>query len=430
MLPTFQFMVNGSSIYRKYRSHTAHFEREFMDELWSDGDGESAYVSTRAAQVLAKAKHTANPHEALTPPTSKSEGSPFGCINIRCKESPSFLLLRQRFSHVLESMAMNCAPTTCLQATTFSRIELRKSWYCNISCSIFSSKGILVMPKQHFVDSDIFRRMSLRLFSGLVFSSVIGLIAYRRKSLDKSGMLGSIVSGTSIVGTGGWSWGLSLVYFFVSSSLLSSFRASDKVTVASDKFSKGSRRDLSQVAANGGLATFFALCFGFSRTATTRRRAKSGFIGALATATADTWATELGTLSVSSPRLITNGKPVAPGTSGGITPLGMTASAVGATSPGFLFWAIEGFRTSLVRTPLLALLSGMAGSSIDSVLGAKLQVMYTCPTCKTETEQHIHHCGTHTEYLRGLPWMNNDVVNFLATAVGSVVAIVLDIFFA
>jgi uncharacterized protein (TIGR00297 family) len=286
------------------------------------------------------------------------------------------------------------------------------------------------MPKHLSVDSVNFRTMSLRLFLGLLFSSVIGLAAYRRKSLDKSGVLGSIISGTSIVGMGGWSWGLSLVYFFVSSSLLSSFRVSEKAIVASDKFSKGSRRDLSQVVANGGIATFFAICFGFSRTAGTRRRAKSGFVGALATATADTWATELGTLSTTTPRLITNGKPVTPGTSGGITPLGIAASALGASSMGMLFWAVEGFRKSLARTPLLALFSGMAGSCTDSVLGATLQVMYTCPDCKTETEQRIHHCGMRTEFLRGIPWMNNDVVNFLATTVGSVVAIVLNIFFA
>ena len=286
------------------------------------------------------------------------------------------------------------------------------------------------MPKHHFVESDNFRRMSLRLLSGLLFSSGIGLTAYRRKSLDKSGVLGSIISGTSIVGMGGWSWGLSLVYFFVSSSLLSSLRVSEKSIVASEKFSKGSRRDLSQVAANGGLATIFALCFGFSRSEVNRRRSKSGFIGALATATADTWATELGTLSTTSPLLITNGKTVAPGTSGGITPLGTAASALGATSLGLLLWAVEGFRKSSARTPLLALCSGMAGSCTDSILGATLQVMYTCPTCQTETEQHIHHCGTHTEFLRGIPWMNNDVVNFIATTVGSVVAIVLDIFIA
>ncbi|HYX50464.1 MAG TPA: DUF92 domain-containing protein, partial [Ktedonobacteraceae bacterium] len=215
-----------------------------------------------------------------------------------------------------------------------------------------------------------------------------------------------------------------------SSSLLSSSRAQKKAIVASDKFSKGSQRDLSQVVANGGLATVFALCFVVSRSSGMRRRARSGFIGALATATADTWATELGTLSTTSPRLITNGKPVAPGTSGGITPLGIAASALGASTLGFFFWAVEGFRNSLQPIPLLAFFSGMAGSSFDSILGATLQAMYTCPTCKTETEQRIHHCGTRTRFLRGIAWMNNDVVNLMATTIGSVVAIVLDIFFA
>ena len=286
------------------------------------------------------------------------------------------------------------------------------------------------MSKRLFVGHGKLRHLSLRLIPGLLFSSVIGLVAYRRQSLDKSGVLGAIICGTGIVGMGGWSWGLSLVYFFVSSSLLSSFRAREKAIAASDKFSKGSRRDLSQAMANGGLATFFALCYGFSRSPGTRRRATTGFISALATATADTWATELGTLSSKSPRLITNGRPVAPGTSGGVTLLGMAASALGAYSLGFFFWAGEGFRKSLALTPLLALFSGMVGSCFDSVLGATIQAMYTCPVCKTETEQQIHHCGSRTEFQRGIAWMNNDVVNFMATATGSAVAIALDIFFA
>ena len=111
------------------------------------------------------------------------------------------------------------------------------------------------MSKSNVVGPGNFQRTGLRLISGLLFSSLTGLVAYRRQSLDKSGVLGAIVSGTSIVGMGGWPWGLSLVYFFVSSSLLSAFRAQEKAIVASDKFSKGSQRDLSQVLANGGLAT-------------------------------------------------------------------------------------------------------------------------------------------------------------------------------
>src|SRR6516164_1856833 len=158
------------------------------------------------------------------------------------------------------------------------------------------------MPKRSSVGPIDFRHMSLRLLLGLLLSSGIGLVAYRRQSLTKSGVLGAIVSGTGIFGMGGWSWGLSLIYFFVSSSLLSHVRAREKASVAADKFSKGSRRDLSQVVANGGLATLFALLFGLSRSPRACRLAKAGFIGALATANADTWATELGVLSISPPR--------------------------------------------------------------------------------------------------------------------------------
>ncbi len=284
------------------------------------------------------------------------------------------------------------------------------------------------MPKRLSVGSIDSRHISLRLLLGLLFSSGIGLVAYHRQSLEKSGVLAAIASGTSIFGMGGWSWGLSLVYFFVSSSLLSHFRAQEKARVAADKFSKGSRRDISQALANGGLATLFALIFGFSRSPRTRRLAKAGFTGALATANADTWATEIGVLSASSPRLITSGKPIAPGTSGGVTLLGMAASALGAYSLGFFFWAGQGFRKSLAPLPLLSLLSGLVGSCTDSMLGATIQAMYYCPACMSETERRIHRCGTRTEPLRGIRWMNNDVVNFLATASGSTVAIGLGSF--
>ncbi len=266
------------------------------------------------------------------------------------------------------------------------------------------------------------RSRGMRLLWGLFFSSGIAVIAYRRRSLDKSGVVGAIASGTSIFGMGGWSWGLSLIYFFVSSSLLSHFRQGDKASAAADKFSKGARRDLAQAAANGGLATFFAIIYGLTRSPRTRRLAQAGFMGALATANADTWATELGVLSASQPRLITTGRPVAPGTSGGITLLGTAASSLGAYSLGFFFRAWQGFRTSLAPAPLVALISGMAGSFFDSVLGATVQAMYYCPLCETETERRIHRCGTPTQPLRGIAWMNNDAVNFLATACGSVVA--------
>jgi uncharacterized protein (TIGR00297 family) len=264
-----------------------------------------------------------------------------------------------------------------------------------------------------------------RLLLSLALSGGIGWLAWKRRSLTRGGALGAVATGTGIVSLGGWSWGLALISFFVSSTLLSHFRESEKERVANDKFSKGSQRDLAQVAANGGLASLCAVAAGATRSATVRETLEAGFVGALATATADTWATELGVLSSAKPRLLTTGQPVEPGTSGGITPLGSLASALGACFLGCTFWCARGLRRSLAALPLLALVSGLAGSLCDSLLGATIQAMYFCPACQCETERQVHSCGTPTRLLRGLSWCNNDVVNFFATLTGSGTAIVL-----
>src|SRR5713226_5140201 len=109
-----------------------------------------------------------------------------------------------------------------------------------------------------------------RILLGLLLSSGISLVAYRRGSLSRSGVGGAIVTGTTTFGLGGWAWGLSLIFFFVSSSLLSHFRAQDKAQTAADKFSKGSQRDIAQVAANGGVATLMALGYGTSNAPAVR----------------------------------------------------------------------------------------------------------------------------------------------------------------
>ncbi len=225
-----------------------------------------------------------------------------------------------------------------------------------------------------------------RLLAGLLLSSGIALLARRRKALSRSGVPAAIVSGTTVFGLGGPDWGLGLIFFFVSSSLLSRLRAGEKERTVGEKFSKGAERDLLQVMANGGVATLCALG---SALADAESQGTAGqdlwqaaFSGALATATADTWATEIGVLATQPPRLITSGRRVARGTSGGITSLGTLAAAAGALATGLV---VQGTRTLLRRgagsepasstspaaarrlaLPLapIALLSGLGGSLI------------------------------------------------------------------
>jgi uncharacterized protein (TIGR00297 family) len=267
----------------------------------------------------------------------------------------------------------------------------------------------------------------LRLFLGFLFSSAIGIMAYKRRSLSRSGIVGAVLSGTTIFGMGGLGWGLSLIFFFVSSSLLSHFRAKDKALTAADKFSKGSQRDFSQAMANGGVATLLALSYGLSPSRSARTLLQAGYAGALATANADTWATELGVLSKWPPRLITTGALTTPGTSGGVTLAGTAASAAGAASLGLFFWLFQRKRPML---PLIGLISGMVGSLFDSLLGATVQAMYYCPVCHKETERNVHSCGTQTRPLRGVSWFGNDAVNFLATVSGALTAMGLQTLFS
>jgi uncharacterized protein (TIGR00297 family) len=268
--------------------------------------------------------------------------------------------------------------------------------------------------------------MLRRVAAGLVLSSGIGALAYRRHSLSLGGVAGAILTGTSTFGLGGISWGLSLIFFFVTSTLFSHFRAREKAATAEDKFSKGSQRDFAQVMANGGVASLLATAHALAPTPSARETLHAGYIGALATANADTWATELGVLSPHAPRIITNGQRTTPGTSGGITPLGTSASAAGALSLGLFHWLLRPRERVARRLPAIALISGLAGSLCDSLLGATIQAMYYCPTCEKETERRVHNCGTPTRFLRGHHHINNDEVNFLATLCGSIIAMLLE----
>jgi len=266
---------------------------------------------------------------------------------------------------------------------------------------------------------------------GLFGSSIIALLAYRRRSLSRSGAVGAVATGTSIAAIGGWSWSFTLIFFFVSSSLLSHFKARAKAAIAEDKFSKGSERDLSQVIANGGVAVLMTLGAGLSRSERVYDLFEAGFVGAFATANADTWATEIGTLNTRPPRLITTGKPVAPGTSGGLSIVGTSATVAGAFALGLFHWLLRDMpylphlsqRRTLMLVPI-ATISGIAGSLSDSLLGATVQAMYYCPSCEKETERRIHSCGTPTVFLRGIPWVDNDIVNFAATLFGGIVAMI------
>jgi len=270
--------------------------------------------------------------------------------------------------------------------------------------------------------------LPLRLLLGTFLSLGVAIAAYRGGSLSRSGAAGAVLTGTLILGFGGWAWGLALIAFFVSASLLTRWRRERKAALET-LAAKGGQRDLLQALANGGLAALLAVLAAlFPHPAWA-----AAFAGALAAATADTWATEVGTLSPTPPRRITTGEVVPPGTSGGVTGWGTLAAVGGALFLGATFYLLHALEcrglswtcppSAAGRWTLLplALAGGLAGSVADSLLGATWQGIYRCPQCGKETERRAH-CGGPTMLLRGRPWLTNDAVNFLATLVGAAVA--------
>jgi len=262
----------------------------------------------------------------------------------------------------------------------------------------------------------------MQLLLGFLFAIIIAYLAYRAHSLNKSGAIAAIVTGTIIFGVGGLDWAILLLTFFITSSALS--RAFKKRKQSLDeKFSKGHERDAGQVFGNGGIATAFAALHFFFPN---ELWPWLGFAAALAAVNADTWGTELGVLNPNSPRMITDlRKAVEKGTSGGISLIGTLAALAGSALIGILA-ALLHPTTDSVSTGIIVTLAGLAGALFDSFLGATVQAMYFCPTHNKETEKHpIHTCGTPTTHLRGWKWLNNDWVNFSCGAFGVITSLLI-----
>lgn len=215
---------------------------------------------------------------------------------------------------------------------------------------------------------------------------VLGFITYKRKSLDFFGSAVMVIMGIVIIFSAGANWLLLIILFLVMSLLATKYSKKYKMSLGEFE----GRRTSKNVISNGVVACFMAAFGGYYLPFV------GGFIGAIATATADTLASEIGVLD-SHPRLITTLQKVDPGTNGAVSPLGTGVAIAGAAIIG-----IAAFLLGIVDNPLSAIMvsivSGTVGCFMDSILGAVF-------------ENH--------------GFMTNEHVNLIATIVGALVGIIL-----
>jgi uncharacterized protein (TIGR00297 family) len=249
---------------------------------------------------------------------------------------------------------------------------------------------------------------------GALVAAAIAAAAWRDGSLSRSGAVAAFFVGTLAIAAG-WTWGALLIAYFVSSSLLSRMGAALKSQRSGRIVEKGGARDAAQVLANGAV---FALAAILQLIQPSELWLAAG-AGALASSAADTWGTEIGMLSKSSPRMITTWRNVPTGTSGGVSAIGLAATVAGALFISIAAWLVH----RNVRVALAVSLGGLAGALVDSVGGALWQSRRICPHCNSATERRIHDCGTRTERAGGLGWLDNDGINAACTLVGSLVSL-------
>jgi uncharacterized protein (TIGR00297 family) len=236
------------------------------------------------------------------------------------------------------------------------------------------------------------------------------------KALDSRGFLASVAVGYSILVGGGPSWFVIVAVFFTLGVGFTWYEYSFKKTIGGAQ-EKGGARSWPNILANGGIASILAVQEFFMGGSVLAAL----FLGSISTAAADTVATELGLLNTSWPRLITSPrKVVSPGTSGGVTSLGFVGASLASLVIGVMALLLRilpgGFLVMVV-----CLVGGVSGAAMDSVLGSVVQRKGYCAVCLRPTEA-LHHCGEKTKRTGGLFFIENNIVNLLATVAGAAAA--------
>jgi uncharacterized protein (TIGR00297 family) len=242
---------------------------------------------------------------------------------------------------------------------------------------------------------------------GFILAFLISVFSLKMNFLTISGSIATFILAFLIFSFGGWKWTVPILFFFIFSSLLSKIREKKNPSV-NNYFEKSSSRDLIQVFANGGVGGILVI-INFLIPNFVWYFAYAGIV---ASACADTWGTEIGTMRRNKTYDILKLKPVEQGSSGGVSFSGFAGSLAGALFISLIsvLWIDNNQIT----------FAGFAAGVFDSLLGASLQIQYRCAECERIIDKKIH-CEKKAFKYRGISFINNDFVNLTAGIFGGLI---------
>src|SRR3989344_410698 len=215
---------------------------------------------------------------------------------------------------------------------------------------------------------------------------LFSIISYRKKALDKQGIIAGNIVGILIYFFGRAAFSTGLIPFFL---IVLFFTLAEFATRYARLLRKTHHeiRSIGNILGNSG-AALIALVFA----------SPIGFFAAVSCALADTASSEIGLLSRKKPRLITSLKQVRAGTDGAVSKLGNAAAIIGAVAIALIHYALfQDLKAFAVIT-----FAGVFGMLVDAVLGASLQ------------KQGI---------------LNNSNVNFLSCGIAAIAAALIYAYF-
>ena len=198
----------------------------------------------------------------------------------------------------------------------------------------------------------------------LAVTSLFALAGYGLRGVTRSGAVAGFALAFALYACAGPGAFVVLGALFVVTLLATRLGRQRKLALGTAERSGG--RSASQVLANVGVASLFAVGYGFSG----KGSLLAGCAAALAEAAADTVSSECGQAFGGPARLLSTGAQVAPGTNGGVSWAGTVCGVLAALGMSLIaVWA------GLVTVPgaWIVALAAVCGMVLDSLLGAVLE---------------------------------------------------------
>ena len=202
---------------------------------------------------------------------------------------------------------------------------------------------------------------SLNLIAAAIVAFSFGYFAYRARAMDLSGLFSGALIGLLLIVFADVRWFVILLVFFALGAGTTRYRFDYKRRIGVEE-EKSGVRGYRNVFANGIVAAAAAVLYGV----TLHPACVALFLGAVATAAADTVASEIG-VTGKTPYLITTFERVRAGTNGGVTLVGEAAAGLAALVIGLVAFLLGVADPAML---LVTVAAGLVGTNVDSVIGA------------------------------------------------------------